>query len=295
MRVLITGASGFIGTALRRALTERGDEAIGLRRGGSGSGPKWDPAAGTIDSAALDRVDAVVHLAGEPILPPWTRAKKRRILASRVDGTGLISRAVAEAGTPTLITASGIDFYGDRGEEPVTEETPKGDGFMAGVAAAWEAAASPAVTAGVRVAHLRTSLVLDRSGGSLPKMMLPFRFYVGGPLGTGTQWWSWITLEDEVRAILHILDDRRVAGPVNLASPAPVRNREFMHALSQAMSRPSWFPVPAFVLRAVLGSAAANSLLLESKKVVPTVLTDHGFEFRHPEIDHAMRVAVGRK
>lgn len=293
MRVLITGASGFIGTALSRALTARGDEAVALQRGNSKSGPRWDITAGTIDDDALDGVDAVVHLAGSTILPPWTAAKKRRILASRVDGTSLISRAVAEAGTPTLITASGMDFYGDRGDEIVTEETPNGNGFMSGVAASWEQATTPAIDAGVRVAHMRTSLVLDGSGGSLPLMMIPFRFFVGGPLGGGRQWWSWITLEDEVRAILHMLDDDRIRGPVNLATPNPVRNRDFMQALGSAMRRPAWFPAPAFLLRAVLGSGAADALLLESKRLRPTVLEDHGFEFRHPELgaalDHALR------
>lgn len=292
MRVLITGASGFIGTALSRALAARGDEAVALQRGNSTSGPRWDITAGTIEDDALDGVDAVVHLAGAPILPPWTAAKKRRILASRVDGTSLISRAVVEAGTRTLITASGMDFYGDRGDEIVTEETPNGSGFMSGVAASWEQAASPAIGAGVRVAHMRTSLVLDGSGGSLPKMMIPFRFFVGGPLGNGRQWWSWITLEDEVRAILHILDDERITGPVNLASPNPVRNHEFMQSLGAAMRRPSWFPAPAFLLRTVLGSAAADSLLLESKRLQPVVLERHGFEFRHPDLGPALEHAL---
>lgn len=292
MRVLITGASGFIGTALSRVLSARGDEVVALQRGDSTSRPRWDITAGTIDDDALDGVDAVVHLAGAPILPPWTAAKKRRILSSRVDGTSLIARAVVEAGTPTLITASGMDFYGDQGEAIVTEDTPSGSGFMSVVAASWEQAATPAIDAGVRVAHMRTSLVLDGSGGSLPKMMIPFRFFVGGPLGNGRQWWSWITLEDEVRAILHILDDERIAGPVNLASPNPVRNREFMQALGSAMGRPSWFPAPAFLLRAVLGSGAADALLLESKRLRPTVLEDHGFEFRHPDIGPALDHAI---
>lgn len=292
MRVLVTGASGFIGSALSRALSARGDEVVALKRGDAPSGPRWDITAGTIEDGALDDVDAVVHLAGESILPPWTAAKKRRILSSRVAGTSLIARAVVEAGTPVLITASGMDIYGDQGEEVVTEDTPKGDGFMSGVALSWEQAARPAIDAGVRVAHLRSSLVLDGSGGSLPKMMIPFRFFVGGPLGSGRQWWSWITLEDEVRAIVHLLDDGRIEGPVNMATPNPVRNREFMHALGVAMGRPSWFPTPALLLRMVLGSGAADALLLQSKRLRPTVLERHGFEFRHPEIGPAMLHAV---
>jgi uncharacterized protein len=293
MRVLITGASGFIGNALTAALVARGDEVVALRRGGSGDGPKWDIGRGWIDDDALDGMDAVVHLAGSPILPPWTAAKKTRILESRVKGTDLISRAVAEAATGVLVTASGIDFYGDRGDDHLDESAPPGDGFMAEVAAAWEGAAAPAVAAGTRVAYLRSSLVLDGDGGSLPKMMIPFRFFVGGPIGRGSQWWSWIMLEDEVRAILHILDNPRVHGPVNLASPNPARNRDFMRALGQAMRRPSWFPTPGFLVKTVLGPAAADALLLQSKRVVPEVLVEHGFVFSHPDIEEAMAHAVG--
>lgn len=292
MRVLVTGASGFIGTALSAALEGRGDEVIALHRGGDGSGPRWDIEAGRVDEGALAGVDAVVHLAGAPILPPWTENKKRRILDSRVKGTDLIARTVAASGTATLVTASGMDFYGDRGETLLTEDEPAGEGFMSRVAAAWEAAAAPAVAAGARVAHLRTSLVLDSSGGSLPKMMLPFRFFVGGPIGPGDQWWSWITLDDEVRAIIHILDSDSVHGPVNMATPNPVRNREFMAALGDAMGRPSWFPTPAFLLKAVLGADAADALLLESKRLVPAVLRDSGFAFSHTDIAAAMAHAT---
>lgn len=291
MRVLITGASGFIGSALSAALSARGDDVVALGRGGAHDGPTWDIEAGRIDDGALDGVDAVVHLAGAPILPPWTERKKQRILDSRVEGTDLIARAVAEAGTPVLVTASGMDYYGERGEDVLTEAEPPGDGFMSRVAVAWEDAAAPAVEAGLRVAHLRTSLVLDASGGSLPKMMLPFRFFVGGPIGSGRQWWSWITLEDEVRAILHILDTQ-ILGPVNLAAPNPVRNADFMSALGDAMGRPSWFPTPGWLLGGVLGRDAAQSLLLESKRLEPSVLESTGFSFRHPEIGPAMQQAV---
>lgn len=291
MRVLITGASGFIGSALSVALSARGDEVVRLGRGADHEGPTWDIDAGRIDEGALAAVDAVVHLAGSPILPPWTARKKQQILDSRVKGTDLIARSVAEARTPTLITASGMDYYGDRGDDLLLESEPQGEGFMSRVAAAWEAAAAPAVAAGLRVAHLRTSLVLDATGGSLPKMMLPFRFFVGGPIGDGRQWWSWIALDDEVRAILHILDTE-IRGPVNLASPNPVRNADFMSALGKAMGRPSWFPTPAFLLRAVLGADAADALLLESKRVQPSVLENTGFSFAYPDIGTAMEHAV---
>lgn len=293
MRVLMTGASGFIGTALTAALAARGDEPVALRRGGAQPGPRWDVSEGRIDAGALAGVDAVVHLAGAPILPPWTPARKRRIRESRMRGTDLIARAVAEAGTPVLLTASGIDFYGDRGDMSLTESEPVGEGFMSEVAATWEAAAAPAVAAGTRVAHFRSSLVLDGSGGSLPKMMIPFWFFVGGPIGGGEQWWSWITLDDEVRAILHLLDHDEIHGPVNLASPNPVPNRLFAQALGEAMGRPAWFPTPGLLVKAVLGPGAANALVLGSKRVQPAVLVETGFEFSHPEIGEAMAHAVG--
>jgi len=288
----MTGASGFIGSALTRALEARGDEVVPLRRGEPGSGPTWDIRSGRIDGDALAGVDAVVHLAGSPILPPWTVAKKRRILESRVQGTDLIARAVAEAGTRLLVTASGMDFYGDRGDDLLDETEPKGEGFMSDVVAAWEAAAAPAVAAGARVAHMRSSLVLDGAGGSLPLMMLPFRFFVGGPIGGGEQWWSWIALEDQVRAAVHILDTDDIRGPVNMGSPRPVRNRDFMRGLGRAMRRPSWFPAPAPLVKAVLGPAAAQSMVLESKRLVPSVLTDTGFQFSHPEYADAILHAV---
>lgn len=293
MRVLITGASGFIGSALSAALEARGDVAVPLGRRSGRGGPTWDIASGRIDDGALDGVDAVVHLAGASILPPWTSGRKRRIRDSRVEGTDLIARAVARAQTPALISASGMDYYGDRGEDLLTEAEPSGDGFMARVASAWEAAAEPAVAAGARVAFLRSSLVLDGAGGSLPKMMLPFRFFVGGIIGNGRQWWSWITLEDEVRAILHILDNE-IHGPVNLATPNPVRNAEFMTALGKALRRPTWFPTPAFLVRTVLGADAADALILESKRVVPTVLEGSGFTFVHPEVGPALRAVTDR-
>lgn len=292
MRVLITGASGFIGTALTGRLRWRGDEVVPLGRGERGRGPTWDPTAGRIDDGALDGMDAVVHLAGESILPPWTAAKRRRILESRRAGTSLIAGAVAARATPVLVSASGIDFYGDRGDDPLTETELPGSGFLAGVAQVSEAATAPAAAAGSRVVIVRNSLVLDGGGGSLPKMMIPFRLLVGGHIGAGTQFWSWITLEDEVRAIIHCLDHDRISGPVNMSSPNPVRNEVFMRALGEAMHRPAWFPAPASLVRLVLGADAARSLLLESKRVLPGVLRDTGFVFSHPEIGPALAYAV---
>jgi hypothetical protein len=185
-----------------------------------------------------------------------------------------------------------MDYYGERGDEPLTETAPKGSGFMSDVVEVWESSASVASEAGARVVHLRTSLVLDSSGGSLPLIMLPFRFFVGGPIGDGRQWWSWITLTDQVRAILHVLDHSEVSGPVNLSSPNPVSNRVFMRALGSAMGRPCWFPTPALLVKSVLGSDAAESLVLESKRVLPDVLTRSGFVFSYPEIGAALDHAV---
>lgn len=293
MRVLITGASGFIGTALSEALRSRGDEVVSLRRGTDGSGPSWSVAERHIDDDALDGIDAVVHLAAEPILPPFTKGRRKRILESRTVGTGLIARAVARAGTPVFVSASAMGFYGDRGEDVLDETAPKGTGFLSDVVAAWEEATAPASDAGARVVHLRTSLVLDEAGRLLRIVMLPFKLFVGGPLGSGRQFWSFISLEDTIRAILHCLDTESISGPVNVATPHPVRNKEFMRALGAVMGRPSIVQVPAFAMRAVLGSDAVDDLVMASARLSPDVLTSTGFEFHHPTIDEALAAGIG--
>ena len=293
MRVLITGASGFIGRALTDRLSVAGHEPIALRRGqGLAGGPSWDPDAGVIDDGALEGVDAVVHLAGESIGGRWTNAKKQELLSSRTEGTDLMARAVAEAGVPVLISGSAIGYYGDRDDEVLTEEAPPGDGFLADLCVAWEAAAAPAVEAGVRTAFIRTSLVLDESGGSFPRMLLPFRLGAGGPLGGGRQWWAWITLEDEVRAIMHCLE-HDIGGPVNLSSPEPIRNTDFGRELGKAMHRPAVLPAPAFGLKLLLGGQFAEEVLLASQRVVPRVLEESGFEFAHPTLGEAFEAIFG--
>jgi uncharacterized protein (TIGR01777 family) len=285
MKVLITGASGFIGTALAAELESAGHGVVPLRRGG---GPlEWDPARGWIDPAALEGVDAVVHLAGESVGGRWTASKKDRILRSRVSSTSLIAGAVAAARPRVLVSGSAIGFYGDRGNETLDEQAAPGSGFLADVVKQWEGAAQPAVTAGVRTVFARTSLVLDRSGGSFPRMLLPFRFGVGGRIGKGDQWWAWITLRDEVRALVHCITDTTLEGPVNLCSPNPAPNREFVRALAASLHRPALVPVPALALKAVLGGEFASEVLLASQRVVPGRLGDTGFSWEHPGLEAA--------
>jgi hypothetical protein len=282
MKVLVTGASGFIGTALCAELGAGGHIAVPLRRGEGRSG--WDPDRGRIDPGALDGIDAVVHLAGESIGGRWTAAKKDRILRSRVSGTSLISGAVAAAGPRVLVCGSAIGFYGNRGDEVLDENAGPGSGFLADVVRQWEEAARPAVTAGVRTVFVRSSLVLDRSGGSFPRMLLPFWLGVGGRIGSGDQWWAWTTLRDEVRAIVHCLTESTLEGPVNVCTPNPAPNREFVRLLAAGLHRPALLPVPAPALKIVLGSEFASEVLLASQRVVPAKLAASGFDWEHPDL-----------
>lgn len=257
-----------------------------------GRGPGWDPATGVCHPSLLDGVEAVVHLAGESIGGRWTAAKKSEILRSRVEGTGLIARVVAQVRPAVLVSGSAIGFYGDRGAEVLTEESGPGTGFLAEVVQAWESATRPAAAAGVRTVCIRTGLVLDRAGGSLPRMLLPFRLGLGGPIGPGTQYWSWITLEDEVRAIMHCLSEPTLEGPVNLTAPDPVPNSDFVKALGRALHRPAVLPLPSFGLRALLGREMADSLLLGGQRVVPARLQATGFDFAHPALDEALQAVL---
>lgn len=293
MKVLVTGASGFIGRALMQRLRDAGHEAIALHRGsGSTDGAAWDPEKGTIDEDALRGVDAVVHLAGEPIAGRWTTSKKQELMSSRTEGTDLIARTVAEAGVPTLISGSAIGFYGDRGDEVLDESDPPGQGFLTDVCVMWEKSAQPAIDAGVRTVFLRTSLVLDERGGSFPRMLIPFKLGIGGPIGGGDQWWAWIALEDQVRAIVHLLESD-VSGPVNLAAPNPIQSGDFGRELGRALHRPAVFPVPAFGVKLLLGSEFAEEVLLASQRVIPSKLQSDGFEFRHPTVGSAFDAILG--
>lgn len=293
MKVLITGATGFIGKALSAELLRLGHEPIKLHRGEPRTGIRtWDVDEGWVDPGALDGVDAVVHLAGRPITPPFTQAKKQSIIESRRRGTALIAEAVAASKPRVFVSGSAIGFYGSRGDAVLTEESAAGEGFLSEVVQEWEAATQPAADAGVRRVNIRTALVLGPGGGLLPLTALPFRLFVGGPLGGGQQWWSWISLVDEVRAIIHCIETETIAGPVNLAAPRPVTNREFSETLGRVLGRPSWLNIPAFMMRLALGSDAANDLVLASQRVVPAKLTVAGFSFEHPRLEDALRYAL---
>lgn len=296
--IAITGATGLIGSALTRSLRDDGHTVRPLVRRPSEDpdAVRWDPAAGTIDADALTGVDAVVHLAGAGIGDKrWSPARKREILESRTRGTSLIARTMAEMATPptTFVSGSAIGFYGSRGDDVLTEDSGPGDDFVAEVVQAWEGATQPAVDAGIRTVTARTALVLASDGGILPRMALPFRFFVGGRLGSGRQWMSWITLDDEVRAIRFLLDRADISGPVNLAAPQPVTNADMSRAIGAALHRPSAVPVPAFAPRLALGREMADSLLFASQRVEPAVLTGAGFAFTHAELAGALADTLG--
>jgi hypothetical protein len=297
MKIVVTGATGLVGSALVPALVADGHSVVRLVRKQSNAGAAgnvtdaaWQPDRGEIDTAALAGVEAAVHLAGENISEGrWTDEKKRRIIESRARGTRLVSETLARL-TPrprVLLSASATGYYGDRGDELLTEESSPGKNFVAEVCRAWEAATEPARAAGIRTATLRFGIVLAREGGALVKMMTPVKLGVGGRLGSGRQFYSWITIDDAVAAIRHALEDERLSGPVNLVSPQPVTNAEFTKALGRALSRPTLFAVPAFAARLAFGEMA-DELLLASARVEPARLKAAGFEFKHPTLDEAL-------
>lgn len=300
MRVAITGSTGLLGSRLVRDLRAAGHDVVRVVRPSSRAddGPvlHWDPEAGTIDAAALEGLDAVVHLAGENIgARRWDDEQKRRIRDSRVQSTAVLAEALAGLATKpaVLLSASGADYYGDTGDEVVTEDDPAGSGFMAEVSVAWEGAARPAVDAGIRTCFLRSGIVLDAAGGALPRMLLPFKLGLGGRIGDGRQWWPWISLEDWAGAARFLLD-HDVRGPVNLVGPEPVRNREFTAALGAVLHRPTLLPTPRIVPRLLLGDELARSLLYVSHRNLPAVLEAAGYDFRHPDVASAFRAALGR-
>lgn len=297
MDVAVTGATGLIGQALTRSLEADGHRVVPVSRSATGAGViRWDPAAGTIERDGFEGLDAVVHLAGEPIASgPWTTAQRRRIRESRVAGTTLLARTLAGLATPpaTLISGSAIGFYGDRADEILTETSAPGTDFLATVCTDWEAATAPAIDAGIRTAHLRTGIVLDRSGGALAKQLLIFRLGLGGPVGKGDQWMPWITLHDEVAAIRFLLDRPDLAGPHNLTAPNPVTNRTFTAALGKALHRPTVLRVPGVVRKLPFGVGdLVDSLLFSSARVHPTALEAAGFTFDHPTIDAALEAVL---
>jgi uncharacterized protein (TIGR01777 family) len=295
----VTGASGLIGGALVPFLTAGGHEIRRLvRRAPRGQDEiRWDPARGELDAAALGGVDAVVHLSGENVAGGrWTDARKARIRSSRIDSTRTLARALASAKPrpKVLVSASAIGYYGGRGEEWVTESSPPAADVLAGLAVDWEAAAAPAVEAGIRVAHPRIGLVLSPAGGALGKLLTPFRLGLGGVLGPGRQYMSWVALDDVLAGLHHALVDETVSGPFNLVAPEPVTNHEFTKTLGRVLGRPTACPVPAFVLRAALGEMA-DATLLASARVRPERLLSSGYRFRFPDLEGALRHLLGRR
>jgi conserved hypothetical protein TIGR01777 len=291
-RVAISGASGLIGSALSAFLRARGDEVVHLvRRQPSPGEIGWDPTSRTLDPGDLSGLAAVVHLAGAGVGDHrWTPAYKHEILSSRVNGTATIATALADLGEPiALVSGSAIGVYGDRGERTLTEDSASGQGFLADVVRAWEAATTPAQEAGLRVVHARTGLVLSPHGGAMERVLPLARLGLAGPLGTGRQYWSWITLHDEVRALAHLIDQELV-GPVNLVSTQPLRQSEVMKALGAVLGRPALLPAPALALKLILGEFASD--VLASDRILPSVLTASGFVFDHDTIESAMRWLV---
>jgi uncharacterized protein (TIGR01777 family) len=296
-KIAVTGASGLIGSALCAALEADGTEVVRLvRRDPKAGEVRWDPAAGTIDAAGLEGLDAVIHLAGEGIGERrWSAEQKRRILESRTLGTALLASTLAslDAPPPVFVSGSATGFYGERGDERLTEDSPRGAGFLADVVVGWEAATEAAEKAGIRVAHARTGVVLTPKGGALPKLLLQSKLFAGGPMGDGRQYLSWISLDDEVAA-LRWLVDADLAGPVNLTAPEPVTNRELVKTIGAVLRRPSFLPVPKFGPRLLLGRELADELLFTSTRAVPARLTGGGFAFSQPDLEGALRAMLGR-
>jgi uncharacterized protein (TIGR01777 family) len=295
MKVAVTGASGLIGSALVPALREAGHDVVTLvRRAPEGqSEVEWRPDAGTIDAERLVGVDAVVHLAGETIGQRWSAEARDRIRGSRVDGTGLIARTIAALDPlpSVLVQASGVGYYG-LGDQPVTEQSPKGAGFAADVVEAWEAAAAPARDAGIRVVALRQAPIIDRSEGPVGRMRLPFRLGLGGRVGSGNQWWCWVSLPDVVRVYLRALETPDLEGPVNVVAGS-VTNREFTKALGHAVHRPTVFPLPAFVVRLAFGQMG-EELLLGGQRPVAERLEEAGFAFGDTDLERAIEAALAQ-
>jgi len=297
MRVAITGSSGLIGSALARSLESDGHTALRVVRSGGGAGTvRWDIERGDIDAAGLEGLDGVVHLAGEGIAEKrWTDEQKAKILNSRVRGTTLLATTLAalDAKPPVLVSGSAIGIYGNRGDEQLTEASVAGSGFLAEVVTAWEAAAAPAEAAGLRVPKIRTGIVLDKDGGVLERLVGLARFGLLGKLGSGQQWMSWISLADEVAAIRFVLE-HDVAGPVNLTAPAPVTNAGFTKTLGRVLKRPTFLPVPSFGPKLLVGAELAQALLYDGQRVLPDVLLEAGFEFRHTDLEPALRAMLQR-
>jgi len=293
MRVAIAGATGLIGTALARALREHGDTVLTVSRREPAE-VVWDPARRRIDAAALEGLDAVFNLVGESIAGGrWTESRKALLRSSRIDVTRWLAETLASLGHPpgTFISASGINIYGNRGDELLDERASPGTDFLARVAVDWEAAADPARRRGIRVVHPRFAMVLSAEGGAMAKLLPPFRLGIGGPFGSGQQWMSWMAIDDVVAALRHVLASE-VRGGVNITAPDPVRNADFARTLGRALHRPALIPVPAFALELAFGEMARETVL-SSQRAVPAVLSASGFTPRFPTLDEAFGHVLG--
>lgn len=290
MRIALSGASGLVGSYFSTLAQEQGHHIVPMVRDTEQEGIYWSVTEQALDAAALRDIDAVVHLAGENIgSGRWTSEKKRRIMDSRVKGTALIARSLAsmDNGPGHFICASAVGYYGDRGDEWLTEDSEAGQGFLADVCRHWEAAADPARDT-CRVVHTRLGPILSAGGGALEKMLTPFKLGFGGRLGKGDQYFSWVALHDVARALVRIIDDVELEGPVNVVGPQPVRNKEFSKILGQVLSRPAVMPAPAPALKLALGAERAKELLLFSQRVRPQKLSDQGFEFTYSTAEAAL-------
>lgn len=293
MKILVTGASGLVGTALIPAVKAKGHEVLRLVRSApnkAASEINWNPEQATIDADSLEGIDAAIHLAGENIAEGrWTDEKKSRIRESRVKGTRLLSETLAQLKRKpqTLLSASATGFYGNRGDEVLTEQSASGEDFLSEVCREWELATQPAAQAGIRVANLRFGVILTGKGGALKKMMTPFKLGVGGKIGSGEQYMSWVALEDAVGAILFALETESMRGPINVVAPQPVTNNEFTRTLGRALSRPTIFAVPKFAARLAFGEVA-DALLLSSARVEPLRLKEAGYKFQYPALEATM-------
>jgi len=296
MRILISGASGLLGTALTSALRQSSHQSIALvRREPHDSEVTWDPKV-ALDPAKLRGCDAVAHLAGKNVAGRWSEKFKRELLESRVRGTQTLATAAAESyrrhGQPhVFVSASGLGYYGNRGDEVLTEESAAGSGFLADICKQWEAATAPASQAGVRVVCLRIGVVLARDGGALKPLLLPFRLGLGGRIGSGNQYWSWIAIDDVTAAIIFALHNDDLRGPVNIVGPSPVQNAEFVRALAYALHRPAIFPFPEFAVRTLLGEMG-QELLLTSERAIPAKLQANGYTFRYATLPEALQAAL---
>ena len=295
-RVAITGASGLLGSALAARLRQQGITVQRIKRGPAAAAPDiaWSSSTGVLDLAALEGVDAIVNLAGEPIAQRWDAKRKEAIRQSRLTTTSLLAGAIVKLRRPprVLLNGSAVGFYGDRGDEELDEDSGPGSDFLAEVAVAWERAADSARQAGTRVAVLRTGIALSPAGGALRKMLTPFRLGLGGRVGSGTQWMSWISLEDWVRAAEFLLTADDVRGPVNLVAPSPVPNAEFTTTLARVLGRPTLGVVPELAVDLLFGEMG-RATLLASQRVHPRRLLAAGFEFAHPTLEQALRAELG--